>query len=110
MKRLLSLVGLLLVLASPATAGDNKLPKPMVTGLKNPESVCVGGDGRIYISEIGEFGTDGDGRVLVVDKTGKAVPFATGLDDPKGIVAWTNLLFVTDKKRVWKIDPKGKAT
>src|SRR6516164_6783697 len=82
----------------------------MITGLKNPESVAVGNDGRIYITEIGEFDKDGDGRVLVVDKSGKAVPFATGLDDPKGIVSWLNFLFVTDKKRVWKIDAKGKAT
>ena len=100
---------ILLALASTASAGETKLPKPLVTGLKNPESVAVGSDGRIYITEIGEFGKDGDGRVMVIDK-GKAVPFATGMDDPKGIVAWTNLLFVADNKRIWKIDPKGKAT
>lgn len=108
-RRLSCLVCLLLGLASAAAAGDKKLPKPLVTGLKNPESAAVGGDGRIYVTEIGEFGKDGDGRVSVIDKTGKAVPFATGLDDPKGITAWTNLLFVADNKRVWKIDPKGKA-
>src|SRR5262249_56317908 len=31
-------------------------------------------------------------------------------DDPKGIVAFRQFLFVTDKKRVWRIDPKGKTT
>lgn len=93
---------------SPALAGGT-LPRPMVTGLKNPESVVVGGDGRIYISEIGEFGKDGDGRILVVDKNGKAKPFATGLDDPKGMVFWYKWLFVADNKRVWRIDAKGKA-
>ena len=36
------------------------------------------------------------------------MPFATGLDDPKGMVAWLNWLYVTDKNRVWKIDRKGK--
>ena len=107
MKRLIPL--LLLVLATPALAGDKKLPKPMITGLKNPESAVVGSDGRIYITEIGEFNKDGDGRVLVLDN-GKAVPFAAGFDDPKGIVAFANFLFVADNKRVWKIDNKGQAT
>ena len=107
MNRLVWVVGscMLFTAALPA---QEKLPKPLVSGLKNPESVAIGPDGRIYISEIGEFGKDGDGRIMVV-VNGKAVPFATGLDDPKGMVAWGNSLFVTDKKRVWRIDRKGKA-
>ena len=108
--RAFCLLCLVMGLASPINAGETKLPKPIITGLVNPESVAVGSDGRIYISEIGEFGKDGDGRILVIDKKGKAVPFATGLDDPKGLVAWTNLLFVTDKQRVWQIDPSGKVS
>ncbi|HJZ90472.1 MAG TPA: SMP-30/gluconolactonase/LRE family protein, partial [Gemmataceae bacterium] len=84
-------------------------PKPLVTGLKNPESAAVGLDGRIYVTTIGEFDTDGDGAVMVIQGD-KAVPFATKLDDPKGIVAFRQFLFVTDKKRVWRIDPKGKTT
>jgi glucose/arabinose dehydrogenase len=94
---------------SYATRAADALPKPMLTGLKNPESAIVGSDGRIYISVIGEFDKDGDGAILVVDK-GKAVPFATGLDDPKGLAVWQGMLFVADKKRVWRIDNKGKAT
>lgn len=109
MKRIFGYTCILLCLASSVAAQENKLPKPMITGLKNPESVALGNDGRIYITEIGAFGKDGDGRVMVVDK-GKAVPFATGFDDPKGIVSHQNLLFVADNKRVWKIDNKGKAT
>jgi glucose/arabinose dehydrogenase len=81
----------------------------MVTGLKNPESVCVGLDGRIYVTCIGEFDKDGDGSVMVI-QDGKAKPFAEGLDDPKGIVAFQQFLFVADKKRVLRIDPKGKVT
>ena len=73
-----------LALVGPAAAAP---PKPLVTGLKNPESVCVGPDGRVYVTVIGEFDKDGDGGVVVVDD-GKAVPFATGLDDPKGMVAF----------------------
>jgi len=107
MKRPLWIIGFLLCLSSSMPAQD-KLPKPLVSGLKNPESVAIGPDGRIYVSEIGEFGKDGDGRIMVIVK-GKAMPFATGLDDPKGMVAWGNSLFVTDKKCVWRIDRKGKA-
>jgi glucose/arabinose dehydrogenase len=85
-----------------------ELPKPLVTGLKNPESVAMGADGRIYVGTIGEFDKDGDGAVMVVNG-GKATPFATGLDDPKGVVAVPEGLFVADKTRIWRIDRKGKA-
>ncbi len=97
----------LLLLATPLFAAE--LPKPFVTGLKNPESVCIGPDGLTYVTEIGEFDKDGDGAVTVI-KDGKAVPFATKLNDPKGIVASADALFVTDKKRVLKIDLKGNVT
>ncbi len=108
MKRMFALVCLIHI--TPFANAGNEKPKPMISGLKNPESVCVGSDGRTYITEIGEFGKDGDGRVMVIDKSGHAVPFAIGLDDPKGIVAWTNMLFVNDNKRVVRIDPKGMVT
>jgi glucose/arabinose dehydrogenase len=97
----------LLGLSLEGSAAD--LPPPIVSGLKNPESVCLGNDGRIYVTEIGEFGKDGDGQVSVI-ADGKARPFATGLDDPKGIVAFQNALYVTDKTRVVKVDAQGKAT
>jgi glucose/arabinose dehydrogenase len=92
----------------PTLAGGKTALKPLVTGLKNPESVCIGPDRRTYISLIGEFNKDGDGSVVVLEG-GKAVPFATGLDDPKGMVSAGGFLYVTDKKRVWRIDMKGKA-
>src|SRR5438309_1853945 len=97
-----------LLLTLPAAASADR-PKPWIEGLTNPESVAVGGDGRVYVSVIGEFGKDGDGAVMVIDKD-RAVPFAKGLDDPKGLAAWQQWLFVADKTRVWRIDtkdPKG---
>ncbi len=103
MKRLS--LALLLACAAPALAAP---PAPLVSGLKSPESVVAVGD-KIYITEIGEFGKDGDGVVSVVEN-GKAVPFATGLDDPKGMVAHNKMLYVADKTRIWRIDGKGKAT
>jgi glucose/arabinose dehydrogenase len=98
-----------ILMSGTSVLADARLPQPLIRGLKNSEAIAVGSDGRIYISEIGDFAQDGDGRVLVVDKAGTAVPFATGLDDPRGMVFWQKNLFVTDNKRVWRIDEKGKA-
>lgn len=91
------------------TLANGELPKPLLTGLKNPESVAVGGDGRIYVSVIGEFNKDGDGSIVVV-QDGKAVPFAQGLNDPKGLIAFQGQLYVTDKTRVLRISKSGKVS
>lgn len=85
------------------------LPNPFVKGMKNPESVCVGNNGQIYVTEIGEFDKQGDGIVSVI-VDGVAKPFATGLNDPKGIVAFQNAFYVTDKTQVVKIDTQGKVS
>jgi glucose/arabinose dehydrogenase/sugar lactone lactonase YvrE len=105
MKYSLRIVALLLALAAPAPAAE--LPKPLVTGLKNPESVAIGFGGKIFVTTIGEFDKDGDGAVMVIED-GKVKPFAEGLDDPKGMVFFQKWLFVADKKRVLKIDEKGQ--
>lgn len=107
MKRSLSLV--LLLLVSPTALAQGNLPKPMVTGLVNPESVCVGPGPahRIFVTTIGEFDKDGDGAVMVIDN-GKAVPFVTGLDDPKGIACFQRWLYLTDKNKVLRIDTLSK--
>jgi hypothetical protein len=86
-----------------------ELPRPIISGLKNPESVCLGPNGRVYVTEIGEFGKDGDGQVTVI-ADGTAKPLATGLDDPKGIVEFQNALYVADKTRVVKVDARGQVT
>src|SRR5579863_3555821 len=96
-------------LLSDASASAADQPQPIVSGLKNPESVCLGPNGLAYVTEIGEFDKDGDGQVSVI-KDGKASPFATGLDDPKGIVYFNNAFYVTDKTRVVKIYMMGKVT
>src|SRR5262245_13242425 len=82
-------------------------PEVVVDGLKNPESVCIGPDGRIYVSVIGNPERDGDGAVLVIEE-GKAESFAGKLNDPKGLATGKRHLYVADKKRVLKIDMKGK--
>lgn len=102
---------MVMMLAALFTTAAAQAAEPQkVTGLQSPESVVVGRDGRIYVSEIGEFGKDGDGKVSVVGKDGKAQPFATGMDDPKGLAIYGNDLFVADKTRVLKVGLDGKWT
>lgn len=90
-------------LVQPAEAQDYK----KITGLKNPESALVAKDGRIFVSEIGEFGKDGDGEITMIDTTGKVSVFAVGMDDPKGLAMIGKDLYVADKTRVLKIAPNG---
>jgi glucose/arabinose dehydrogenase len=78
----------------------------LITGLKNPESVVVTPEGQVYVSQIGEFDKDGDGSIVAI-KDGKAIPFATGLNDPKGLAVVQQTLYVADKTRIWQIDADG---
>lgn len=78
-----------------------------ITGLKTPESVAQDKDGTIYISEIGEFGKDGDGQITKVDKKGNITVFAKGMDDPKGIVLVGKTLYVADNTRVLAVNADG---
>ena len=105
----------LLVLSSVAVGCVNSASTPnvlmqKVTGLKTPESVVQAKDGRIFVSEIGEFGKDGDGKITLIDKTGKTSTFASDLDDPKGLAVIAGNLYVADKNKVLKITPDGKAS
>jgi sugar lactone lactonase YvrE len=74
-----------------------------ITGLKTPESVVQGKDGKIYVSEINEFGKDGDGQISVIEN-GQLSVFTDGLDDPKGLVIIGDNLYVADKTQVIKVN------
>jgi glucose/arabinose dehydrogenase len=93
---------------TPALVAAEK-PKTIVEGLTNPESVCLGPNGGVYVTEIGESGKDGDGQVTLI-KDGKPQPFAKGLNDPKGIVFYKDVFFLTDKTQVIKVDLQGKTS
>jgi sugar lactone lactonase YvrE len=93
-------------LLSAAAGGAERV----VEGLANPESVLVGPRGEIYVSQIGEFGKDGDGSVVRVKADGTLETFASGLNDPKGLAHDGINLYVTDRDQIWRIDPKGAAT
>lgn len=75
---------------------------------KMPESVAVAQDGKVYVSEIGEFDKAGDGQISVVGADGTPSVFAKDMDDPKGIDFHGDTLFVADNKRVLKVNPDGK--
>ncbi len=104
-KLLVVLIGLV-VLSITAQAHETK----KITGLKMPESAIAAKDGRVFVSEIGEFGKDGDGQITVIDKNGELKVFAQGLDDPKGLAIVGNDLFVADNHRVMKITLDGKVS
>jgi sugar lactone lactonase YvrE len=90
-------------------SGQARAEEPKtIKGLKNPESVAIGPGGKIYVTVIGERDTPGDGSIAIVDDSGKITTFATGLDDPKGLVVVKDVLYVADVKKVWKIDARGK--
>ena len=80
-------------------------PSPPPDGLKDPRSVAVGPDGRVHVT-VAAPGKDG-GAVVALDK-GKVVPVAAGLQEPRGLAAFRQALFVVDKAGVWRIDLKGK--
>jgi gluconolactonase len=83
---------------------------PKITGLKSPESVLQTNDGTIYISEIGEFGKDGDGQISKVNKNGIISVFAKGLNDPKGLTMVGNKLYVADKTKIIEIAQDGSTS
>ena len=108
MKSFLSLA--LSVWLAPAAFGKEP-PKPMVTGLKNPESVCVGPgpDRKVFVTTIGEFDKDGDGAVVVLEPGGKAVPVRRpGSTTPRGSPCYQKWLFVADKTKVLRIDATAR--
>jgi gluconolactonase len=92
------------------TAKNVNTPLQKITGLKTPESVVQAKDGRIFISEIGEFGKDGDGQITMIDKSGQRSVFASGLNDPKGLAIIGINLYVADKDKISKISPDGTSS
>ena len=73
MKRLFCGAIAALALSTAAIAAET--PETFVKGLTNPESVCYGPRGLLYVTEIGAPGKDGDGKVSVIEN-GEAKPFA----------------------------------
>lgn len=101
----LALFGSVFFAAGTLLGQEAKLPS-VARGLVNPESVVFDFQGRLLVSTIGEFNKDGDGAVTAIVGAEKTV-IADKLNDPKGITVWEQLIFITDKDRVLRIDAKG---
>lgn len=91
------------------TASSKAASSETVTDLMMPESAIAHPDGRVFVTEIGEFGKDGDGKVTVVNTDGSTATLAKGLDDPKGIDLFDNVLYVADNDQLVKVTLDGKA-
>lgn len=87
--------------ASPVPANSK------ITGLVMPESAVAHPDGRVFISEIGEFGKLGDGKITVINKDGSRQTLVDGLNDPKGLDLFNNQLYVADLDQIVKIGLDG---
>lgn len=78
-----------------------------LSGFQMPESVFAAPDGNVYVSEIGEFGKAGDGKITKIDKQGTRKALADGLNDPKGLDMFDNQLYVADVDRVVRVDAQS---
>jgi sugar lactone lactonase YvrE len=105
-------IRLFLLLVSVTVTASLKAHESLnvISGFVSPESVVQDAKGDIYVSEIGEFNKDGDGKITRISIDGKLSTFASGMDDPKGLTFIGKSLYVTDKNRVLKIEPDGKWT
>ena len=79
----------------------------IIPNLLTPESVIQAENGAIYVSEINEFGKDGDGQIRQIDQDGKMSIFAKGMDDPKGLAMIGKKLYVADKNRILEVTRNG---
>ncbi|SDZ18517.1 Sugar lactone lactonase YvrE [Amycolatopsis xylanica] len=95
-----------LTVTTPAVAAPSEVTFTVGT---RPESVTKGFDGKVFVTIQGapELGKN-DGEVRTLDpKTGAVAPFATGLDNPRGIAFTGKYLVVADTTTVWTIDKNG---
>lgn len=107
--KILASVTLMAMLGMGCAHQNNTYPTSKITGLKTPESVVQGPDGRIYVSEINGMDKDGDGQITVIHHD-KVRVFARGLDDPKGLAMIGGNLYVADKNKIVKVDPNGQTS
>lgn len=108
----------LLVCCSPPAPllaqDDMQQPETIEGPFSIPESVAFDSGGRVYASNIGEFNpntADGDGFIVQLDAQGNVLanPFASGLNDPKGIAFDTRgRLVVSDLTRLVRFTADGE--
>ncbi len=102
MQRLFPIVILAILASGVVNAAE---PKTLAVG-KSPESVCLGFEGKLYVTLI-NGDEPGDGQIAVVDGD-KVSIFTEGLNAPKGITFIGDYLVTADETTLWKIDKTGK--
>lgn len=95
---------------SAPEAVDSAGVRAATEGLTLPESAVAHPDGRVFVSEIGQFGAPGDGKITIVHPDGRTETLADGLNDPKGIDLHDGHLYVTDVTRVVQVALDGTTT
>lgn len=93
-----------------ASVVSTKTSGKVLNNLQMPESSISHPDGRVFITEIGEFGKNGDGKVTILNNDGSTKTLADGLNDPKGIDMFNNQLYIADIDHVIRVDFDGKKT
>ena len=86
---------------------ETKLQFPIEVTTK-PESITKGFKGNYYVTVMNNK-ESGDGEVVEISTDGIKT-FASGFNEPKGIVFIDNHLYFSDINRVWKVDKNGNAT
>ncbi len=104
----LSIMALAALQGAPAQALTLQ-PLWTVTGLEDPESAAISGDGKIfYVANVAGEGDAVDGRGFIsrVSRDGKMLQkeWVTGMDAPKGAIVAGDRLFVSDITKLVEID------
>lgn len=96
--------------ASKSTSSNSTdISTETLTTLTMPESVIAHPDGRLFVTEIGEFGKKGDGKVTIVNTDGSTETLVDGLNDPKGIDMFNNVLYIADVDHMVKVTLDGQS-
>ena len=90
--------------------GENNVTQVDNGSLTMPESVISHPDGRVFITEIGGFGQNGDGKVTQINQDGSYQTLVASLNDPKGMDLFDNHLIVADIDQVLRINLSGETT
>lgn len=93
------------------TPKESRAPVWRLSGLSDPESVALAGDGRtLYVANVAGEGDvkDGNGFISRVSTDGKLLEreWVKGLDAPKGAIVKGDRLFVSDIDRLVEIDTR----
>ena len=107
---LLSFVSLSVLIGCSKDSDSNKITAvDSVDEIIMPESAAVISEGKIIVSEIGEFGKNDDGKIVQISISGeKKVIADSGLNDPKGLIVDGDTIYVTDNDEVKKVSMTGE--